>query len=253
MSRGRKSHIWDIPAEEFALLVQKSSSWKEIVQSLGLTLSGGPYNTVHRRIRQDGLDVQHLCEGVRKIRAQASQSRAPDLESTMVVDSSYSRKSLKTRLLLLGMLQNICAICGGSPLWNDKPLVLVLDHINGNPRDHRKDNLRLVCPNCNSQLDTFAGRNARRSPPKTPKTSCLSCDRPTVNQLCSHCSRRKPLGGVSDESLAKLVWEKPVLQVARELGVSDVAIKKRCKVRGMPTPGRGYWQKKASGKLSISP
>lgn len=36
---------------------------------------------------------------------------------------------------------------------------LGLDHKNG--RDHRPENLRWVCPNCDSQSDTFCGRNNR--------------------------------------------------------------------------------------------
>jgi hypothetical protein len=40
-----------------------------------------------------------------------------------------------------------------------RPLVLVLDHIDGNSENNRRDNLRLVCPNCDSQLPTFKMRN----------------------------------------------------------------------------------------------
>lgn len=54
--------------------------------------------------------------------------------------------------------KNICSICGLSS-WNNKPITLILDHIDGNPNNNLPSNLRLVCPNCDSQLSTYKNRN----------------------------------------------------------------------------------------------
>lgn len=51
-----------------------------------------------------------------------------------------------------------CSICGNTGEWNSKKLVLQLDHINGIHNDNRIENLRLLCPNCHSQTDTFCGK-----------------------------------------------------------------------------------------------
>ncbi len=52
-----------------------------------------------------------------------------------------------------------CAICHGEAIHNDKPLKFILDHIDGDCTNNAPDNLRLICPNCDSQTDTFKARN----------------------------------------------------------------------------------------------
>lgn len=49
--------------------------------------------------------------------------------------------------------------------------------------------------------------------------------------------------GLSDDELAKLVWEKPTLLIAKDFGISDVAIGKRCDAHGISKPPRGCWAK----------
>ena len=52
-----------------------------------------------------------------------------------------------------------CAICGIPNLWNNQELNFILDHVNGDAGDSSRENLRLVCPNCDSQLPTFKSKN----------------------------------------------------------------------------------------------
>jgi hypothetical protein len=63
-----------------------------------------------------------------------------------------------------------CAICKGKPFHNGKPLVFVIDHIDGIFTNNNSDNIRAICPNCNSQTDTFAGKNVGRNKTKRYKT-----------------------------------------------------------------------------------
>lgn len=56
-----------------------------------------------------------------------------------------------------------CSICGMNPLWNGKELHFILDHIDGDATNNMRSNLRLICPNCDSQLDTYKARNIGKS------------------------------------------------------------------------------------------
>ena len=70
----------------------------------------------------------------------------------------YSTGHLKRKILKKQILENVCSECGITE-YNDKPIVLQLDHINGKSKDHTLKNLRLLCPNCHSQTDTWCGKN----------------------------------------------------------------------------------------------
>ena len=52
-----------------------------------------------------------------------------------------------------------CDICGMNDEWNGKLLIFILDHIDGRATHNVRDNLRLICPNCESQLDTYKSKN----------------------------------------------------------------------------------------------
>ena len=74
--------------------------------------------------------------------------------------SKYKESRIRTiKKHLMETKEYKCEICGQLPEWNGKPLVLVLDHINGDSSDNRVENLRFVCPNCDIQLPTFGSKN----------------------------------------------------------------------------------------------
>jgi Zn finger protein HypA/HybF involved in hydrogenase expression len=72
-----------------------------------------------------------------------------------------NRTHLKGRLIAEGLKENRCEECGLTE-WLGRPLSMALHHVNGDGRDNRLENLRLLCPNCHSQTDNFAGRGRKR-------------------------------------------------------------------------------------------
>lgn len=52
---------------------------------------------------------------------------------------------------------------------------------------------------------------------------------------------------ITREELFRQVWEKPMTEVAKRFGISDVGLKKACKRLEVPSPPRGYWARLHAG------
>lgn len=76
-------------------------------------------------------------------------------------DISGDMRWVKKHILL--EQKNKCSLCGIINEWNGKPLIFILDHIDGDANNNLRNNLRLVCHNCDSQLDTYKSKNKNSS------------------------------------------------------------------------------------------
>lgn len=74
-----------------------------------------------------------------------------------IMRANYSPKAFRNDIL--SEQGGVCAICGIKPEWNGKELVFIIDHIDGHASNNKRDNLRCICPNCDSQLDTYKSKN----------------------------------------------------------------------------------------------
>lgn len=75
------------------------------------------------------------------------------------LNSKYTHNTIKNNYKKVAKYE--CVLCKNQGHHQGSHLTLQLDHINGNKKDQRLDNLRFLCPNCHSQTHTFAGGNRK--------------------------------------------------------------------------------------------
>ena len=144
----------NLDIDKLRQVVAKEYTYKHVMEYFGFNSTRS--NTMYRALRQvmdeNNIDYSHF-----------GYNKLLDLSEQLVENSTYNNQTLKERLIKEGLLEYKCQMCGNTGIWNNNALVLQLDHINGNNRDNRLENLRLLCPNCHSQTDTFSGRNLKLS------------------------------------------------------------------------------------------
>ena len=213
---------------EFVEAVKQAQTISEVLFSFGCPTNQGHYSRMfHKSVQELGLDISHLRIGARKI----SGFQKQPLEEILVKGPYKSTSDLKNRLIREGVLINHCYECDMGPIWNGKKLVMHIDHISGDNTDNQIENLRLLCPNCHSQTETYCGAKAKKEK-HAYKYVCKTCGGPKKNSKSDDCASCHNSGQPT-----KIEWPEPLLilemtkdlgfvGVGKKLGVSDNAIRK---------------------------
>lgn len=142
--------------EEFKKIVESNYTMLDVAKALGYTShSGSNGQRIRKRIDELNISTDHFTLSNRRPQKRCS-------ENVFIKNSTADQKTLRKYYIEGNYTPYICAICGQLPVWNNLPLTLILDHINGYNKDDRLENLRWVCPNCNQQLDTTGSKNIKK-------------------------------------------------------------------------------------------
>ena len=138
-----KRRIWT--DEQLIEAVPANTTLSGVLRDLGLIPAGGNFRVIKEYIAKLNLDTSHfLGRGHNKGKSFGPKGRS--LEEILVKNSPQTENTrLKIRLLREGLIENRCAKCGLGPEWEGETLVLHLDHINGDNKDYRLENLQLLC------------------------------------------------------------------------------------------------------------
>lgn len=147
--------------EKLRPLVASSRSVAEVARKLMLNPGGGSHTYLSLVIAKFGLDTSHFTgRGSNRGPHHVGGLSRLTFEQILVYDrlgtDSRERTSYLRRALIESGVPYKCAICGLLPVWQDQVLCLHIDHINADPVDNRRENLRFLCPNCHTQTPNYS-------------------------------------------------------------------------------------------------
>lgn len=178
--------------------VLNSESIFDVLRFFGIsTRSGGSHSHIKKRIRQCDIDTSHFI-GIRKNSGPNHKGgpRRKSPKEILIKRDPLSHKEkvkcLRRALIEVGVL-HLCGKCGLGSEWNDEPLTLQIDHIDGDTSNNERNNLRFLCPNCHSQTKTYSAIKSR-SRRKMRYCLDLDCDnkitRNSKTGFCYKCVQK---------------------------------------------------------------
>lgn len=234
------SRIWNFEPEEVTKLVGESESLRDLAKKLGYQVSGSGYTEpIKRYCKIHNIDLLPVIQrGKLTTTRYQGHGRKYSNDEIFIKNSPVSRGLARKRVISDNLIEYKCSVCGQEPFWNGKPLTLNLDHINGDPTDNRLDNLRFICLHCDSQQDTYCGKNIKTVVHAKKKYYCQKCGKEVKRgrTLCNDCSKVRKIPKLSKDDLLKLLieYDGNKTLIGRKLGITDNAVRKRLRTAGLP-------------------
>jgi hypothetical protein len=249
---GLHTKINRFTVEEIQRIIQSNTNWETVLHEFGYKTINHVSN-IQKKLNKLNIDYSHLEVPIISENYSLPFKVKYTLEQILVKDSPYAggMRLLLKRLKKERGWKHECCKCHRSE-WNDLPIPLEIDHIDGCHSNNTYENLRPICCNCHAQTDTYKGKNmmvcknnTHKKPKVEPKPEpkiihkdkqCQGCNKPIDHRYnqCIDCKSKtafesgqhRKVERPSYEQLKEELKHTPMVHVAKKYGVSDNAVRK---------------------------
>lgn len=138
--------------------VKQSTCWLDWLRLLGIPTPGNNFKTLKAKAKLYNIDTSHFNSNYARTHRGLRVIKNRE-DNQIFSEGAPIKKSTVKQAYIDRILNGVpCCECCGIKTWNNKDIVFQLHHKDGNPKNHRIENLILLCPNCHSQTDNFSNK-----------------------------------------------------------------------------------------------
>lgn len=208
--------------EKLEEVIINCTTYRQVLIAFNRNDSSKSYECLKSKIKEFGIDTSHFLKPSEVIKNLFKEGKLMRKENSEIFtqNSKTSRSCVKKRLIDDKLIEYVCFKCGNIGEWMGEKITLILDHINGVNNDHRLENLRFVCPNCNSTLETHCQGS------KVFEDKKVKLDK---RKFRKDRHNLRKVEWPNKELLLEMLKNMSYVSIGKKYGVSDVAVRKWAK------------------------
>lgn len=181
-----KGKIQSLGKENLQKIIDNSNNYKEVLEKIGLSNIGNNYKTLKKYIEIFQINTKEIEQRKKETTNNKKYTKESFLKLLDTGNLTMKPSRILKKLIEYNLKEYKCEECGISK-WNNKEITLELHHIDGNNKNNKLNNFKILCPNCHSQTENFRYKNKKQNNEKEHKNK----NRKNIHKkiICPICNK----------------------------------------------------------------